>query len=528
MTISKEFRRKDGGIKFNFAPANEEELKECLSDPLWRICSGALYKIIIKGDDGEDGLVMPFIPNRAQKRLLKALWHRNVILKARQLGFTTLVCIVWLDTALFSENMRCGIIAQDREAAEVIFRDKVKFAYENLPEELKAAMPLARDSASELLFAHNNSSIRVATSMRSGTIHRLHISEFGKICAKYPDKAKEVITGSIPAVPKSGILIIESTAEGRDGEFYDITMRAKALYDSKSELTVRDYKFHFFAWWDAPEYEMPVDSVKLTDKDLAYFERIESQINQPISPEKRAWYIATRDADFSGSEEKMWQEYPSTPEEAFQQSTEGCYYVDQLTKARKENRISTVPHVEGVPVNTFWDIGSSDGTAIWFHQRIGQENRFIRFCEAWGEPYSYFVRYMQGLGYVWGKHYLPHDATHKRQQGDSVKSPEDMLYELGLRDIEIVPRVDEIQHGIQATRDIFSQCWFDETHCKDGLAHLQQYRKEWNDRQGCWKDKPRHDIHSEAADAFRQFAQGYKFRQQIKQNQSRPLSWKVV
>ena len=212
MTISKEFRRKDGGIKFNFAPANEEELKECLSDPLWRICSGALYKIIIKGDDGEDGLVMPFIPNRAQKRLLKALWHRNVILKARQLGFTTLVCIVWLDTALFSENMRCGIIAQDREAAEVIFRDKVKFAYENLPEELKAAMPLARDSASELLFAHNNSSIRVATSMRSGTIHRLHISEFGKICAKYPDKAKEVITGSIPAVPKSGILIIESTA----------------------------------------------------------------------------------------------------------------------------------------------------------------------------------------------------------------------------------------------------------------------------------------------------------------------------
>ncbi|HNI62886.1 MAG TPA: hypothetical protein PLF28_05425, partial [Agitococcus sp.] len=112
--------------------------------------------------------------------------------------------------------------------------------------------------------------------------------------------------------------------------------------------------------------------------------------------------------------------------------------------------------------------------------------------------------------------------------GDSVKSPEDMLYELGLRDIEIVPRVDEIQHGIQATRDIFSQCWFDETHCKEGLAHLQQYRKEWNDRQGCWKDKPRHDIHSEAADAFRQFAQGYKFRQQIKQNQSRPLSWKVV
>ena len=147
-----------------------------------------------------------------------------------------------------------------------------------------------------------------------------------------------------------------------------------------------------------------------------------------------------------------------------------------------------------------------------FIKELAKKIGLYDFCEAWGEPYSYFVRYMQSLGYVWGKHYLPHDATHKRQQGDSVKSPEDMLYELGLRNIEIVPRVDEIQHGIQATRDIFSQCWFDETNCKEGLAHLQQYRKEWNDRQGCWKDKPRHDIHSEAADAFRQFAQGYKFQ----------------
>ena len=123
--------------------------------------------------------------------------------KARQLGFTTLVCIVF-DTALFSENMRCGIIAQDREAAEVIFRDKVKFAYENLPEELKAAMPLARDSASELLFAHNNSSIRVATSMRSGTIHRLHISEFGKICAEISRQSKRSYHWFNSSRPKVG------------------------------------------------------------------------------------------------------------------------------------------------------------------------------------------------------------------------------------------------------------------------------------------------------------------------------------
>src|SRR5476649_2692146 len=98
---------------------------------------------------------------------------------------------MWLDHALFNANSRCGIIAQDREAAEVIFRDKVKHAYDNLPPALLEACPLAKCTQSEILFGHNNSSIRVATSMRSGTIHRLHISEFGKICAKYPDKAAE-------------------------------------------------------------------------------------------------------------------------------------------------------------------------------------------------------------------------------------------------------------------------------------------------------------------------------------------------
>ncbi len=138
------------------------------------------------------------------------------------------MCILWLDTALFSKGpIRCGIIAQDREAAESLFRGKVKFAYDNLPAPLRERMPLSKSTATELEFAHNGSSIRVATSMRSGTIHRLHVSEFGKICAKYPDKAREVVTGSIPAVPPSGILVIESTAEGQEGAFYDMTERGQ-------------------------------------------------------------------------------------------------------------------------------------------------------------------------------------------------------------------------------------------------------------------------------------------------------------
>jgi len=499
------------------SPAEQEafdQLAKNLADPMWRICSGALYKIIVKTkvSDGEsaESLVIPFKPNRAQRRFIKRLWGRNLILKARQLGFTTLIAIIWLDHALFNENVRCGIIAQNREAAEVIFRDKVKFAYDNLPPALREAMPLARDSASELLFAHNNSSVRVGTSMRSGTLHRLHISEFGKICAESPKKAAEVMTGSIPAVPlDGGILVIESTAEGREGDFYELTQTALGQQQAGKVLNERDYRLHFFAWWAAPEYEMNPDSVLITDKDHEYFDALEAKIGQAIPPEKRAWYVATRNADFKSKPERMWQEYPSTPEEAFQKSTEGTYYVAEMALARKQGRITVVPWEKSIPVNTFWDIGLNDEMAIWFHQRIGMQNRFIRYYENSGETFSHYVNYMQGLGYVWGRHYLPHDGDTKRLGTVQNWTPKQMLEDLGLRNIEIVERIDRVQTGIQMVRDVFGSCWFDEKDCSEGLIHLENYRKEWDARLGVWKDEPRHDKASNGSDAFRGFAQGF-------------------
>jgi hypothetical protein len=494
-------------IAHDFIPSSEAELALCLADPMWRLCSGQLYKIMVKSTDDEQGSVVPFKPNPAQRRLMARLWHRNIILKARQLGFTTLVSILWLDHALFNADQRCGIIAQDREAAEVIFRDKVKLAYERLPDALRAAMPLARDSATELLFAHNNSSIRVATSMRSGTIHRLHVSEFGKICAMFPLKAKEVVTGSLPAVPQDGIAIIESTAEGQDGDFYKMTQRSMGQTDQKTVLTAKDYRFHFFPWWQEQNYRIDGEVV-ISEKEHEYFDKIEGEMNCTLDARQRGWYIATRDSDFSGDHDKMWQEYPSTPKEAFQVSTEGKYYAKQIAAARKAGNIGFFPMVDGVPVNTFWDIGASDGTGIWLHQRIGAENRFVGYVEGWGEPYSYFGRELQERQCLWGKHFVPHDAGQERQQGDAVKSPIEELRKLPLGgEWLLVPRVSDVNHGIQLARAIFSQCRFDETGCKEGIAHLENYSKAWNAQAGCWSSNPKHDIHSEAADAFRQFPQ---------------------
>jgi hypothetical protein len=201
-----------------------------------------------------------------------------------------------------------------------------------------------------------------------------------------------------------------------------MTQRAKAQAQQKAKLTPRDYRFHFFPWWGEPAYRIESGHVVITDKDREYFDKIEASEGCQLDEAQRRWYVATRDADFGGDPEKMWQEYPSTPDEAFQVSTEGTYYAVQLAKARKDGRISTVPHADGVPVNTFWDIGNSDGTAVWLHQKVGQTHRFIKFIEGWGEPYSYFVGEMQKLGYIWGTHYLPHDGQRWRMEAQATEA----------------------------------------------------------------------------------------------------------
>lgn len=119
-------------------------------------------------------------------------------------------------------------------------------------------------------------------------------------------------------------------------------------------------------------------------------------------------------------------------------------------------------------------------TTIWFHQRIGMENRFIGYYEASGEDLSHYAAELQKRGFIYGKHYLPHDAAARRMgmDPDTSRTMQEMLETLmpGQRFV-IVPRVSNITAGIQATRNVFASCWFDETECQQGLARLAGYRK---------------------------------------------------
>ena len=112
-----------------------------------------------------------------------------------------------LDQCVFNPNIRCGTIAHRLDDAKTIFRDKVRFPYDNLPEALRNIRPLISDSSEELVLS-NNSSIRVGTSLRSGTLQYLHISEYGKLCAQFADKAREVRTGALNTLQAGQVVFI--------------------------------------------------------------------------------------------------------------------------------------------------------------------------------------------------------------------------------------------------------------------------------------------------------------------------------
>lgn len=496
---------------------NAEEDLSWMADAYQRLTNGKLYKIRVKPKDKPDdeGQVVPFLPNRAQRRWLKRMWSRNVILKARQLGFTTLICLIWLDHALFVANQHCVIIAQDLGAAAEIFRDKIKVGYENLPDELREAMPLASDTKMSYEFAHNKSVVRVTTSARSGMVDRLHVSEFGKICKRTPDKAREVVTGSFPAVSQNGIIVVESTAEGRDGPFYKMVQQAEKRTSDPRPLNPKEFRLQFFPWWDEPTYQIQDPTYPVSYEDEQYFEGVEAKIGHTLTHAQRVWWLTTCEVEFQGDQDMMFQEYPSTVDEAFQVSSEGVYYAKQLSKARKDGRLTTpLPVIPGRPVYTLWDIGKGDGTGVWLCQDDGPWVNVVAYIEGWGEGYDYFAAELvkwaarQGSNIIWDEHLLPHDAGHMRQTAHGLTCAKDELKKTQIPGtFKIVPRIDDLSVGINLTRALFARLRFDPVGCKEGLDHLANYRKAWNEHTSTYSSHPLKNDATEAADALRQLAQ---------------------
>ncbi len=196
-------------------------------------------------------------------------------------------------------------------------------------------------------------------------------------------------------------------------------------------------------------------------------------------------------------------EYAQEFECSFEAAVKGAIYSTELAAARTAHRVGMVPYDPVLPVDTDWDLGVGDATAIWFSQSLRSgEIRLIDYYENTGEGLPHYASVLQRKGYTYGQHWAPFDIEVKelgsgRSRWETAKS-------LGLT-FRIAPKLT-IDDGIHAARMLFPKCWFDAVKCAPGLEALQHYRRDYNSRLQEFKPTALHDWSSHGSDAFRYLA----------------------
>lgn len=480
------------------ALSRQDALRVLLLNPWERL--NRLYRIVTK-----EGVEVPFRCNDIQREMWGMHWFRNVICKPRRPGSTTLWTLVGLDRALFKPNQRVVIIAHEAESARQIFRDMVLYPYDHLPPEIRARRKTLVRRKGEVVFS-NNSSVRVTMSARSGSCDMLIVTEFGKMSAKKPLMAAEVIAGTLPAVHENGVVVVESTAEGRSGEYFRLCDTAKKLKQSGRSLTKLDFRLQFFPWFADPKNVLTgpaAEEIVITKEFSDYFEKLKADLGVETSMAQRRWYVTMHER-LGG--EKMHAEFPSSLDEAFEVAVLGAYYSKQLAAARIEKRITKVPHDPSLPVDTAWDlgVGETDQMEIIFFQRAGRQVRVIDHYECTGEGLPHCVNVLaekqRELGYAYGEHFGPHDIASK--EVGTGRTRIETAAQLGLH-FKVVPRTNSVMDDIEECRKMLKFCAFDEARCALLLRALENYRRDWDEERATFRSSPVHDWSSHPADGFR-------------------------
>jgi len=233
-----------------------------------------------------------------------------------------------------------------------------------------------------------------------------------------------------------------------------------------------------------------------------------NSVVKKVSWRDNPWVTRELKDEMEHLKEYDYEEYLHVYEGELKQFADGAIYAKQLKKARDEGRIDWLP-VESAPVHTFWDLGRNDTTAIWFMQHIGHAYRFIDYYEHRLVDLDHYANILRDKDYVYGTHYLPHDAEHK-VLGSNNRSRREILEGLGVTPSVTVPRIDSVENGIAMVRDVFSKCFFHAENCEIGLNALANYQYVWDERYDTFRQSPLHNWASNGSDAFRMFAQGYE------------------
>jgi hypothetical protein len=478
-------------------PKNDTDLlHNYLSSKLWRLNN--LYTIVDKW-----GNKIPFKMNESQFIVKsRSLKHpRLLILKSRQQGISTFWLLDYLDDALFMENMNIGLMSQGLKESGTLLK-RVKTAIDNFPQGILDLLGVKQttDNSGEIGFS-NGSTIYISTSFRSATLHRLHISEYGKICNSYPERAAETKTGTLQAIHTSNTVIIESTAEG-DNDF--ATMWWSAI--NNTQLSPKSYNPVFLSWINDSNCVSDFDVIPTKDEQDKLDEVIQNIVLAGLSKEltkeqKNFWIDQYRELG-----DKIYQEYPSTPEEAFRKIREGTYYAKlYFEHIVKDGKLRDNLYDYMLPVQYVVDLGMNDDTAIIFFQVFNNEIRIIGEYLMNGEGLEHYINYIKGLNYNISSEWYPHDVNVKEL--GSGKTRLSILRGLGVRP-KIVPKSGtkgSVATGIELVRNMIPKLYIDKR-CEHVQKAMLNYAKEFDEKRGVFRDIPKHDQYSHMADALRYLA----------------------
>ena len=474
-----------------------EFISNKLGSKLWRLSN--IYTILDK-----DGVKKILRLNGAQKKVIKLFKHiKKIILKSRQQGISTLYLAYNLDDCLFKPGYQAGIQSYGQDEAEKLSK-RAQLMWDDLDQNIKDMFDLKLVANNSKGMTFSNGSILKICNFRGDTLQALHVSELAKIAKRYPEKAKELKTGAFQAVGKNNKITIESTAEGKSGLFYEIWNKAMIKLklsglvintETDQELGPFDFQPIFLSWLEDPDCNIDIKPADIVMEESGeYLDKLEVKLGITLEDTQRYWYSAK--ADELG--EDMKQEYPSYPDEAFEQSVEGTYYKVQYQRMLKEERIKKLKYNRKYPVYAIFDLGVNDLMAINFVQVINGKPKVIFEYSNTGQSIEYYVHIMRALPFNIDWVYLPHDANVTEMQTGRTRYEEFMR--LGVR-CSILDK-QSLQDGINAARQYLKVVEIDEE-CIDTIDSVQNYRKKYDKRLGVYLGTPEHDKYSHFADVIR-------------------------
>ena len=174
---------------------------------------------------------------------------------------------------------------------------------------------------------------------------------------------------------------------------------------------------------------------------------------------------------------------------SFQAAITGSYYGTIIEDLVREKRMVSNLFDEDIDVETWWDLGMNDQTAIWFVQRYKKEIRLIDYYENTGHGLDHYADVLKKKGFEYSTHIFPHDVK-VRELGNYAKTRLEALLDLGIVG-EVAPKLS-IEDGIEAVRKNLINCWFDKDKCGTGIEYLKAYQKKWDDKAQVFKSKPQH------------------------------------